>query len=199
MAGDRGVFQQLTARGRGGPIHGVVWDDAGCVCASGCPSIQTINGTDGHGRGGVLSVADDGVTILSGGFGYISSSAIVGLPSMCTGRVITARVLIQPFDEDFDIETSGLELVNITSFTSRYESRHFLASLLERSSDVAICRYGGGHKYRTTATRTTMSTMIYLLVVVFVYLNFLAVVFHVVMIVYRSKLERRILTKLKQA
>jgi len=178
--GTRGVFQELTARNRGGPIRGITWDVPNCVClATTCPAIVSVTGIDGHGRGGILSVTSTGVDVLAPGFGYISSSEVEASVGNCRGRVITARVLIQPIRiDDFDIETSGLELVNVTSFTARF---------------------GGGHLYRSSLTRSTMSSILYVLVVFMSILTFLAVLFHIVMIIYRSKLEQRIMTKLKQA
>lgn len=49
---------------------------------------------------------------------YTSSTDVT--TGLCGGRAVTVQVLIQPFGEDFDIETSGLVLTNVSAYTARF-------------------------------------------------------------------------------
>lgn len=80
--------------------------------------------------------------------------------------------------EEFDIETSGLELVNVTSYTGRY---------------------GGGHTYTTSASRVTLSQMLEFVVVVLSILCLFAFTVNLVFIVYRWVLTKRIVQTLEHA
>lgn len=120
-----GVFQLPSTGGLGSFLHGVAWDPPStCVCSTAaCPRNVTLRSTDGTGHGALVTIrsADD-VTVIHHGIGYRSLSRIETNDTIpCFGHPLTVRVLIQPqSSDDFDIEVSNLELVNVTQYTSRF-------------------------------------------------------------------------------
>ncbi len=118
-----GVFQLPTTGGLGSFLHGIAWEDSSCPCREGpCPRNVTIESTDGTGHGALVTIrsAED-IAVIHHGIGYRSRSGIKINDSNCFGRPLTVRVLIQPQSaDDFGIETSNLELVNVTQYTSRF-------------------------------------------------------------------------------
>ena len=191
--GQRGIFQSLSSGGLGGPLYSVQFDDV-----DGCPTdvpIRLEASTSRNGRGAIIQLTEstqdsasapashvvtgaDGqsirIDILAGGFGYTSSTLLVApdYPGQCSGKAITIRVEIQPYgSEAFDIETGGVELVNVTAYTSRF---------------------GQGHLYTASSTRVSLSQLLEFAVALLSVLCALALAVNIVFIVYRWVLTRRI-------
>ena len=107
----RGPLQTVSSRFHGGPLLDVEPLD-------GCIMNDAVSGV-GFGFGAEIENNNENNKIVRGGFGYTSNQPVQDAYG-CSGRAVTASVIVQPHGNDFDVDTTGVEVINVTEFTSYF-------------------------------------------------------------------------------
>ena len=130
--------------------------------------VGPVNGLSGFGFGAEYS--DEGV-LTRGGFGYTNNQPVIDGRG-CLGRAMTATVLVQPYGTDFDVDTTGIEVINVTEFTTYF-----------------------GYDYESFSgpRRTNYEYVLWIGVILLAIANVVILSIHFVMFVYGEKYETMLL------
>lgn len=120
-----GIFQYICTHGFGGTVVGFTTT---------CSDLGNGNLDGAHGFGGGYGARIDNTgAVLSGGIGYMSDEEITPTGAACSVVVTTQKVLIQPINDSFNAATTGVEVINVTTYTGffsqAYETQVFAQRL----------------------------------------------------------------------